>query len=105
MARKHSRRLLFTPTPETLLLLDELHELTGRSRAGLVSEMLDEVAPAFRQMLTHLKGLRDTPEKARELVMSMASEAHSLITQTAMDFDREDGRTVRGKRHRAKSAK
>jgi len=105
MARKQTRRVLFTPSPETLALLDELHALTGRSRAGMVAEMLDEVAPVFREMLAHLKALKDTPEKARELVLGMAQEAHGIITQAAMDFDRIDGRTVKGKRRRARTAK
>lgn len=100
MARKHSRRLLFTPTPETMLLLDELHELTGQSRAGFVSEMLDSVAPVYRDMLAHMRALRDTPEKAREHVLDLATQAHGLITQATMDFDRDDGRTVKGKRAR-----
>lgn len=105
MARKHTRRLLFTPTAETMALLDELHAVTGRSRAGMVSEMLDEVAPVFREMLAHLKALQDSPEKARELVLGMAQEAHGIITQAAMDFDRIDGRTVKGKRQRARATK
>lgn len=105
MARKQSRRLLFTPTPETMALLDELHAETGKSRAGLVSEMLDATAPAFREMLDHLKALRQTPERARELVAELATEAHGIITQAAMDFDREDGRTVKGKRARANRPK
>lgn len=104
--KKHARRLLLTPSPEVLRLLEELHEATGKSRAGLASEMLEACAPAFVEMLQAIWAVKETPEKARELVLAMATEAHGVITQTVMDFDREpDGRTVKGKRRRAKPTK
>lgn len=106
MAGKQPHRLIFTPTLATRRLLDELHEATGKSRAGLVSEMLDATAPAFVEMLQAIRAVQDTPERARELVTGLATEAHGTIIQTMIDFDRElDGRTVKGKRHRARTPK
>lgn len=96
---KHVGRLLFTPSPETRALIDQLHELTGRSRASMVAEMLDTVAPVFFDQVRILKELQDSPEKARELVTRYVNEGHAQISQTSIEFDRlMDGRTVQGKR-------
>lgn len=96
---KHVGRLLFTPSPETRALIDQLHELTGRSRASMVAEMLDTVAPVFFDQVRILKELQDSPEKARELVTQYVNAGHAQITQASIDFDRAiDGRTVKGKR-------
>ena len=106
MTRKNARRVAVTFSPEAMALLDEFHTLTGRSRSALVAELFDEVTPVVQEMLTAIKAVKETPEKARSVVMDMIAGGHSSLTQLAMDFDREaDGRTVRGKRARARPSK
>lgn len=99
MTKKRARRLQVTPSPEVMALVDEVHALTGTARAAIVSEILDEVAPVFQNMIQALRVVQEQPREAQRLVQNMANEALAKVAQANLDLDAAiDGRTVKGKR-------
>jgi predicted DNA-binding protein len=94
------QRLLFTPSPEARRVLDALHELTGQSRASIVSELLDTALPALQMTVEAMETVRKgAPDKARDLLSRYSTQAVNDLTQAQLDLDAAvDGRTVKGKR-------
>lgn len=84
--RKQTPRIAFTPSGPVRLALDQLHEVTGRSRAELVSEMLDAMAPVFVEQLLMMEQLAKQPEKAREYVQAFGMHGIQQISQQLLDL-------------------
>lgn len=98
MASKR-RRLLLTPSDEVWALIDEVHALTGTPRAAIVSEILDEIAPAFQAQIQALRMVKEAPREAQRLINNYAAESMGKLAQAQLDLDAAiDGRTVKGKR-------
>lgn len=94
-------RLQITPSPELWALLDTVSELTGESRAALVSQMLDEISPAFQTMVEALKLVKSAPREAQQLMQNFGANSVGQLMQAQLDLDAAiDGRTVKGKRAR-----
>lgn len=85
MAKK-DERLAFLPSGPVRMALDELHKLTGQSRASLVSEMLDGVAPLFVEQMKLLQSISNQPEKARALVTEFGMQGIHTISQQLLDL-------------------
>lgn len=85
MATKNER-IAFSPSGPVRMVLEEIHELTGKSRASLVSEMLDGVAPLFLDQLKLLMAVQQQPEKARELVQQFGVQGINTISQQLLDL-------------------
>ena len=85
MATKNER-IAFRPSGPIRMCLDELHELTGKSRASLVSEMLDGVAPLFVEQMRLMTAIKDQPERARELVTEFGMQGINTISQQLLDL-------------------
>ncbi len=81
-----NERIAFRPSGPVRMALDELHALTGQSRASIVSEMLDGVAPLFVEQLKLLHSVAAQPEKARELVTKFGVEGINTISQQLLDL-------------------
>jgi hypothetical protein len=97
------QRLLFTPSPEARRILDALHDLTGQSRAALVSELLDAGLPSLELILEAHQLVLTAPDKARDMLALHAAERVNELTQAQLELDKAvDGRTVKGKRARAR---
>lgn len=79
-------RVLVTPSPDSWALLEEVHQLTGTPKAALISEMLDTVAPVFREQLEAHRRLVDAPDKARELIAETGWKAVHSIAQAQLDL-------------------
>lgn len=79
-------RLAFRPSGPVRAALEELHTLTGRPRAEIVSDMLDGVAPLFVEQLKLLQSVAAQPEKARELVTKFGVEGIANISQQLLDL-------------------
>ena len=88
-------RLAFRPSNPVRAAIDRIHELTGRPRAEIVSDMLDAVAPMFVEQLEVMQRVAATPEKARDYVRDMAMHGINTISQQALDFP--DVRPKRGR--------
>lgn len=79
-------RLAFQPSGPVRMALDELHKLTGKSRAALVSEMLDGVAPLFVEQMRLMQSLSSQPERAREFVTEFGMQGINTISQQLLDL-------------------
>lgn len=44
-------RIVFYPTPELIEALNELHEVTGASRSGFVTELMCNALPMIQQLV------------------------------------------------------
>lgn len=85
MARK-DERLAFLPSGPVRMALDEINALTGKSRASIVADMLDGVAPLFLDQLKLLKAVEQQPEKARDLVQQFGMQGINTISQQLLDL-------------------
>lgn len=87
-------RMLVTPTQGTHLLLVELSRLTGKGRATMVREILEEATPALEMMVEALRHIETRPEQLQVAVHRMAAKAHATIAQATLDLDtdRKPGR-------------
>lgn len=85
MATKNER-IAFSPSGPVRMILEEIQGLTGKSRASLVSEMLDGVAPLFLDQLKLLMAVQKQPEKARELVQQFGVQGINAISQQLLDL-------------------
>lgn len=98
MSRKRER-VQVTLSPAVMALVEELAEVSGESRSGVVLGMLETVYPAFREHLTVMRKLEATPAAARELVESYAATAQNQISQAVLGLDepkKKRGRPRRG---------
>ncbi len=81
-----NERLAFRPSGPVRVAIDRLHDLTGRPRSEIISEMLDAVAPLFADQVEAMQRVADTPEKAREYVQEMAMLGINTISQQMLDL-------------------
>ena len=81
-----NERIAFRPSGPVRMALDELHTLTGQSRAALVSEMLDGVAPLFVEQMRLMQSLSSQPERAREFVTEFGMQGINTISQQLLDL-------------------
>lgn len=80
-------RLQITPTLQSHLLLERLSKLTGKGKATIVREMLDEAAPAMQAMVEAFEQLAKRPQEMEAVVHRMAAQAHQTIAQVTLDLD------------------
>jgi hypothetical protein len=91
-------RIAITPTPALRQTLMELHGLSGMSLSAICAGLLEEIQPALAAQIEALRAIKETPDKARELVKTYAMEQVGVIAQTVMDFEQEeDQRTMAAK--------
>jgi transposase len=68
------KRLQITPTARTHRILTRYSELTGKPRARLISQLLDESTPVLEEMLTHLEAIKKKPSLAPEIAHKYAQD-------------------------------
>jgi hypothetical protein len=92
---------MVTPTQQSHLLLERLSAVTGKGKATIVRELLDEASPALQQMLEAFEQLAKRPQEMEAVVHRLAAQAHQTIAQATLDLgtDRKPGRKP-GKRGR-----
>lgn len=96
-----NERIAFRPSGPVRMALDELHTLTGKSRASLVSEMLDGVAPLFLDQLKLMQAINAQPEKAREFVTEFGMRGINTISQQMLDLPPVRPKRGRPRKHAA----
>lgn len=79
-------RILLTPSPQVWTLLEELHKVTGKPKAGIVAELLHEIAPALQEHLEAQRAALETPEKARQIVQDYGWRSVQTIAQAQLDL-------------------
>jgi len=98
-------RMQITPSPELWALVERVHGLTGEPRSAIVSELLDEIAPAFQTMISALELVKTAPREAQQLMTNFGAQAVGNLMQQQLELDKAlDGRTVKGKRARRRAA-
>lgn len=97
---RRNERVAVTLSPEAKPLLQELSTLTGRPKAALVSELLDQTLPALRVTLEALRLIRKQPDHAVQLLTDYASSKLAQVQQATLDLSSSDRRTVQGKRQK-----
>ena len=95
------KRLAFQPSGPLWEVLDELHALSGKPKAALVSEMLDGVGPLFLDQLKLLREVAAQPEKARELVQQFGMQGIHQISQQLLDLPPVRPKRGRPRKHAA----
>lgn len=105
MGGKTGRRIQVTPSPEAWPVLDELHELTGQSRASMVAELIDAALPALHNSVQAMRIVKEQPLEAQRLLREFADATVGKLGQAQLELDQAitDARTVKGARHRRKS--
>lgn len=81
-------RMQVTPTRTSYLLLKEIEALTGKAPATITRELLDEAAPAMRELVEALRALEKRPQHALAAMKRMAYGQIEGITQATLDLDK-----------------
>ena len=95
------RRIMIQPSGPVWNAIEELHALTGRPKAAIVSEMLDGVAPLFLDQLKLLQAMEAQPQKARDLVTEFGMQGINTISQQLLDLPPVRPKRGRPRKHAA----
>jgi hypothetical protein len=85
MATKNPR-IAFVPSDEVLRLVSQLAGVSGQSKASIVSELMDDLAPVVLGQLEAFRAIAAKPEKVRQHVEALAAESIAQIGQATMAF-------------------
>ena len=103
------KRVMVSVSDEVIALVEQVHQLTGQSRSMVISEILDEVAPAFQATIEALRIVKERPRDAQRLLANFGAEAVGSLMQEQLDFDEKlnalDARTMEGKKARRRHAR
>ena len=86
------KRIAITPSPVAGPLLREMSKLTGKPVSAIVRELLDEAAPAMKEVVDAMRLVKRRPEKALEAFQRMATQAHSDLAQLQLDIAQAQGK-------------
>jgi len=95
------KRLSITPTRRTHHVLDRYVAITGKAKARLITELLDESTPILVDMLDTLEKAKNKPAIALETAQKYAQRAHGQIDAIQQDlelFKKKAGRKPKGTR-------
>lgn len=79
-------RLSVTPSPAAEPVLIELAKLTGKPKATIVRELLDEAMPALQMTLEALRVAKSHPERAQALMAEFGARATRDLMQQQIEF-------------------
>ena len=72
--------------PGDAVVVDRIAELSGRSRAFVVADLVDTMMPFVRQQLEAMEKIRATPELSETFLADMAARARAEIDQAELQF-------------------
>lgn len=81
-------RITFTPTPASGPLLRELAQITGKTPARVVREIVDEMASQMPAMIEALRLIQSRPEMARDALQELTTRVHEDMAQRNLDFNK-----------------
>jgi len=61
------------------MILERYREITGKSMASMISELLDESAPVLLETLTIVEKYKNKPTMAKETILDFARSGHAQI--------------------------
>ena len=92
-AKKYKNpRISFVPSSQLLRVVNELSETSGKSKASIVSEIMDEAAVVIEGQLNAYRRIADNPAQAREVLQDYANQMVSEIGQAVLEFDKPGGK-------------
>ncbi len=88
MAYRKTRnpRIAFVPTDAVLAILTEMSEVSGQTRASVVAELMDDLAPVIRGQIEAQRKLAGRPEEARQHVQGLIDQSRAQIAQAELDL-------------------
>jgi predicted DNA-binding protein len=84
---KRSPRVQVTLPAEVMTMLNELSELTGQGKGGIVSEIMTEALPALRAAADAVRLVKDSPREAQAMLARFSTESVLKLAQTQLAFD------------------
>jgi len=79
-------RIAFVPSDAVLAVVAEMAEASGQSRASVVAELMDDLAPVIRGQIEAHRKLAGRPEEARQHVQELIDQSRAQIAQTELDL-------------------
>ena len=92
-------RIAFVPSDQVHALVRRLSEASGQSRASIVSELMDDIAPVIQGQLEAFERIAARPDQAREHVQAFANEATAMIAQAMLDLPAPPKKRGRPRKH------
>ena len=82
-------------------LVGEVSEHTGQPKAGIITELLEEVRPALESTIEALRVVKERPHEAQRLMANFSAQAVSDLMQQQLELDKAlDARTLEGRKAR-----
>lgn len=72
--------------PETHRILEEMAEVSGQSIGSIVSEFMDEAAPALKHVVEALRLAKSKPVAALDLMQEHLAKAQHVASQGQLDL-------------------
>jgi len=94
-------RIQITPTDRTRAILERYREITGKSMASMISELLDDSAPVLLETLEIVERYKNKPTMARDAILDFAQSGHDKITAIEKQIQLEFKRKGRKPKQRA----
>ncbi len=63
-------------------------EVSGKSRASVVAELMTDIAPVIRGQIEATRKIAGRPEEARQYLEDLANESIEKIGQAVLDLDK-----------------
>lgn len=82
-----NKRVQVALSDEVSRLVNELHELTGQSKSSVISELMDQVAPALQTTIEAIRLIQEQPREAQRLIESFANDAVRGLAEASRDLD------------------
>ncbi len=79
-------RIAFVPSDVVQELVSEMAEASGQSRASVVAELMDDLAPVIRGQIEAFRKIADRPSEARQHIQDLAEESRAVIAQAELDL-------------------
>lgn len=81
-----NRRIAFVPSDHLAKVLNDLASSSGKSKASIVSEIMDEAAIVMEGQLRAYRQIAAAPGKAREVIQEYANQQVAAISQAVLEF-------------------
>jgi predicted DNA-binding protein len=79
-------RIAFVPSDAINELLKQFSATTGRTKASLVAELMDDLAPIIQMQVEAVRKIVARPEAVRQHITEMAMEAKAMIDQQVLNL-------------------
>jgi hypothetical protein len=86
--RTRNPRISFIPSDAAQAVILEMAEVSGKSRASVVAELMTDIAPVIRGQIEAFQKIAARPEEARQYLEELANESIERIGQTVLDLDK-----------------